>query len=78
MGPTKQNLPAQYNYIYKIELTAVASESLVTLFPEAQRKILKTPLENLMRTVQEARQKFQCKALSAGETETGAHGVLNT
>ncbi|MDR0215393.1 MAG: hypothetical protein LBE51_19195 [Acidovorax sp.] len=55
----------------------VASMAL-PLFPEAQRKSLKTPLENLMRSVQEARQKSQCKALSAGETETGAHGVLNT
>lgn len=56
------------------EVTAMA----LPLFPETQRSSLKKPIETLMLAVQQARQKSECKALSAGEAETGAHGVLNT
>ena len=59
---------------FPAEVTAMA----LPLFPEAQRSSLKKPIEKLMQAVQQARQKSECKALTASEAETGAHGVLNT
>ena len=59
---------------FPAEVTAMA----LPLFPEAQHSSLKEPIEKLMLTVQQARQKSECKALTAGDVEAGAHGVLNT
>ena len=59
---------------FPAEVTAMA----LPLFPEAQRSSLKEPIEKLMLAVQQARQKSECKALTAGDVEAGAHGVLNT
>ena len=58
---------------FRAEVTAMA----LPLFPEAQRSSLKEPIEKLMLAVQQARQKSECKALTAGDVKAGAHGVLN-
>ena len=58
---------------FPAEVTAMA----LPLFPEAQRSSLKEPIEKLMLAVQQARQKSECKALTAGDVKAGAHGVLN-
>ncbi|WP_369340620.1 hypothetical protein [Comamonas guangdongensis] len=54
------------------------AEMVLSLFPEAQRKDLKAPAETLMRTVQQARQKSECKAGAASKPQRDKYGVLNT
>ena len=56
----------------------VAKLALPMFFPEAQRSELKAPVEALMRTVQQARQKSVCKPISARAPQEGKYGVLNT
>lgn len=51
---------------------------MAPLFPQAVRGSLKAPLIELMTTVQKARQSSQCKAVSAGEAQKDANGVLTT
>ena len=60
------------------EFPAAVTAMALPLFPETQRSSLKEPIEKLMLAVQQARQKSECKALTASEAEAGAHGVLNT
>ena len=51
---------------------------VLPLFPEAQHKDLRAPVEALMRTVQQARQKSECKAGAASKPQRDKYGVLNT
>lgn len=48
----------------------------VKLFPQAMREEMKAPLESLMGTVQQARQKSECKALSSDMPTMAGNGVL--
>ncbi|POE09682.1 hypothetical protein BV921_11240 [Pectobacterium odoriferum] len=54
------------------------AEMAQALFPEPLREGLRSPLESLMTTVQQARQKSECKSLSAGEPEKDSNGILTT
>lgn len=54
------------------EITEIA----VKLFPQAMRDEMKAPLESLMSTVQQARQKSECKALSSEPPTMASNGVL--
>ena len=57
---------------------AEVAKLALPMFPESQRDDLRAAVEELMRTVLQARQKSVCKAVSASAPQESKYGVLNT